>query len=154
MQLIEAPLPRPLPWLKPGLANSVTLAVIILYGLRKSLLVILVRQISANLLTGTLLGPSFIMGIAGSTGAAIAMYLMLSSKISRHIGLVSVSASGAVVSNLCQLTVASQILGTVYIWYQLPLMIFAAIPAGIIVGYLTSTLLNHIPTLGGKNSPI
>jgi heptaprenyl diphosphate synthase len=144
MQLLEAPLPRPLPWLKPGLANSVTLAVIIIYGFRKTLLVILVRQVCAHLLMGTLLGPSFILGMAGSTGAAIAMYLTLRSRTSLYIGLISISAAGAVSSNLCQLAVAAEILGNMYIWYQLPFMLLASVPSGIAVGFLTSGIFSQL----------
>jgi len=145
MQLLEAPLPRPLPWLKPGLANSVTLAVIILFGLRKAMLVILVRQMAANLLMGTLLGPSFLLGLSGSTGAALAMYLVFHSKAVKYVGLISISAAGAIASNLCQLAVAAKILGNMYIWYQLPFMLLASVPAGILVGYLTYMLLTQVP---------
>ncbi len=144
MQLIEAPLPRPLPWLKPGLANSVTLSVLLIFGFRKALMVILVRQVSAHLLMGTLLGPSFALGMAGSAGSAIGMYLILNTIGTKNIGLVSISASGAVASNLTQLAMATYILGNTKIWYQLPLMLLASIPAGILVGYLTSIFLKQI----------
>ena len=124
MQILEAPIPRPLPWLKPGMANSVTLAALVLFDLKSTLLIVVTRQVCANLLTGTLLGPTFFLGLGGSLGATAMMYILYKSPVSKYIGLISISAAGAVASNLSQLLIASFILGNIYIWYQLPFMLW------------------------------
>lgn len=145
MQILEAPLPRPLPWMKPGLANAITLVAIVFLGLKDCLLIVTTRQIMANLLFGTFPGTTFLLGISGSLAAAFAMYALFSSPLRKHLGLVSISTTGAIASNLAQLLLASFLLGNIYIWYQLPVMLFTSVPAGILVGYLTSLLIQHMP---------
>ena len=144
MQVVEAPLPRLLPWLKPGLANSTTLVALLLFGLPSALLLVLVRQVAANLLMGTFLAPSFFLGWVGASVAGITMALAL--YIGRQqLGLVSISAIGALSSNLGQLVTAAYILDHYGVWYQLPLMMGASVPAGILIGLLSALLLQHLP---------
>ncbi len=144
MQVVEAPLPRPLPWLKPGLANSTTLVALLLFGLPSALLLVLVRQVAANLLLGTFLAPSFFLGWIGATVAGLAMSVTLRFG-KNHLGLISVSAIGALASNLGQLLTAAAILSHSGVWYQLPFMMGASVPAGILIGLLTALLLTHLP---------
>ena len=152
MQVLEAPLPRPLPWLKPGLANSTTIVALLLFGLPSALLLILVRQISANLLLGSLLSPSFLIGLMGSATAGVVMSITLKAGRQR-LGLVSISVLGALSNNLAQLLVVSSILEHSAVWYQLPFMMFASIPSGILIGLLSSLILARIPPGLTGNSP-
>jgi len=144
MHLAEAPLPRPLPWMKLGLANSTTLAALLLLGLPSALLVILVRQLAANLLLGTLGSPAFLLGLVGATVAGVAMASCLA-LAPKQMGLVSISALGALASNFGQLVTASILLGHGAIWVQLPLMMTVSIPSGLLVGFLTWSMLSRVP---------
>jgi len=144
MQLIEAPLPRPLPWLKPGLATSTTPAAPVLFGLPSALLLVVVRQVAAILLMGTLLSHVFLLGLVGAEAAALTMHAVLRAGRER-LGLVSVSAAGALANNLAQLATAAWLLGTAAVWYQLPLLMAAAVPSGLLIGLLTSLLLTRFP---------
>lgn len=144
LHLLEAPLPRILPWAKPGLANSAALLTLLLYGLREALLVSAVRVVLSGLLLGHLLTPGWWMGAAGALGAPVVMAWTL--RAAPPLGLVSVSAAGAVASNALQLAVASALLVEhAALLASLPLLVTTALPAGAVVALLTHGAASRLP---------
>lgn len=57
--IFEAYLPRPVPWLKFGLANIATLIALYWLGWRAALIVSLFRIVIGSFFTGTLFTPGF-----------------------------------------------------------------------------------------------
>jgi heptaprenyl diphosphate synthase len=136
LNLLEAPLPRILPWAKPGLANSAALLTLLLFGIREAMLVTCVRLLLAGLLLGHLLTPGWLLGASGALVAPLVMAVALS--LAPPLGLISVSGLGAAAANAIQLLVASRILvdhGSLLA--ALPLLVGTALPSGIMVGFLT-----------------
>ncbi len=101
----ESLLPTPIPWLRLGLANIITLVALLLYGFRTAMMVTLIRIIIASIFRGTFLGPAFILSFGGGVSSTIAMGLAY--KISRNLfGPVGLSLIGAVSHNIAQLALA------------------------------------------------
>lgn len=101
----ETLLPTPIPWLKPGLANIVTVITLMLYGLRPAIMVTLIRVTLSSLFTGTFLGPAFILSLGGGITSTLVMGFV----VSIAPGLFSViglSIIGALFHNLAQLLLA------------------------------------------------
>lgn len=145
LQILEAPLPRVLPWAKLGLANGATLFALIVLGPLEACWVVVLRQLLAGLILGHLMAPAFWMGLAGATAGGLAMALALWTG-RRHLGLFAISIFGALANNLAQLAVAHGLLvrhGAV--WWNLPPMLLASIPAGALVAWLTQLALRHLP---------
>src|SRR5512142_913001 len=69
----ESLLPTPIPWLRLGLANIITLITLLLYGMRPAVAVNLIRVLVVSLLTGTFLGPAIILSLGGCIVSTIAM---------------------------------------------------------------------------------
>lgn len=144
LNLLEAPLPRLVPWAKPGLANSAALLALMIYGLPQALGVAVVRVVLSGLLLGHLLTPGWWMGAAGALGAPLAMALCL--RGSPPLGLLSVSAVGAVTSNALQLVVASLVLvESRGLLVALPWMVATALPAGALVAWMTHAAAARLP---------
>lgn len=102
---IESLIPTPIPWLRLGLANIVTLVALVLYGFRTAMTVTLIRVILGSLFTGTFLGPSFVLSLGGGVTSTAAMgltYLTLKDVF----GPVGLSLIGAFFHNAAQLTLA------------------------------------------------
>ncbi len=102
---IESLIPTPIPWLRLGLANIVTLVALVLYGFRTAMTVTLIRVILGSLFTGTFLGPSFVLSFGGGVTSTAAMgltYLALKDVF----GPVGLSLIGAFFHNIAQLTLA------------------------------------------------
>ncbi len=66
IHIAESVLPSPLPGVKPGLANVVTLTVLFLYGWSAAVWVSLLRVLVGSLLIGTFLTPTFTLSLSGA----------------------------------------------------------------------------------------
>ena len=67
LSLIDAAIPSPLPGVKPGLANIVTLVVLVRYGWGTAVWVSVLRVLAGSLLLGYFLAPGFFLSLAGTT---------------------------------------------------------------------------------------
>ncbi len=101
----EGFLPTPVPWLRFGIANIIVLVALVLYGFKPAMMVTLIKVILSSLLTGTFLGPSFIMGIGGSVCSVAAMGAVFYA-VPRVFGAVGLSLIAAFFHNLAQLALA------------------------------------------------
>ena len=72
----ESMFPSPVPWLRLGLANIVTLITLLLYGLRAAVTVTLIRVVLASILNGTFLGPAFLLSLGGGILSTLSMGLL------------------------------------------------------------------------------
>ena len=66
MSVLEAAIPSPLPGVKPGLANIITLIVLARYGWRAAAWVSLLRVLAGGLLLGSFLTPGFFLSLSGA----------------------------------------------------------------------------------------
>ena len=142
---IEALLPTPVPWLRLGLANIITLTTLYLYGLRAGMTVTLTRVFVRSLLAGTFLGPAFVMSLGGGIASTLVMWA-LSSVFRRHLGIVSLSVFGALAHNIFQLFFA-------YFFFVRrieailiisPVILFFGVITGIFNGIITKLIIKKI----------
>ncbi|ANB01969.1 Gx transporter family protein [Ectothiorhodospira sp. BSL-9] len=66
VHVLEAAFPSPLPGIKPGLANVITVLVLVLYGWRMAAWVTGLRVLAGSLVIGTFLSPTFWLSAAGA----------------------------------------------------------------------------------------
>lgn len=141
LHLLEAALPSPLPGVKPGLANLVTLVTLVVFGWRAAVTVTLLRILGASVLLGTLLSPTFWLSLAGASTALLAMAL-LHPLHPRHLSALGLSVAAALAHTLGQFLLA----WTLFIPHpQLPILLIPllsmALLAGILTGLLTVSIL-------------
>ncbi|MFZ5647983.1 MAG: Gx transporter family protein [Bacillota bacterium] len=147
--------PLPLPGARIGLANIVTLVVIIGSGWRDALVITVLRQIGGSLLNGTFLAPGFFVGLAGGIFGILAMQaaVLISSRFLRPVlSPIGVSCAGAVYHNLGQLAAAAIMLRDGSVINFLPFLLLLAIPSGVITGLIGIKLL--VSLTGGHFFPV
>ncbi len=66
LALVDAAIPSPLPGVKPGLANIVTLLVLARYGWSAAAWVTGLRVVASSLLLGQFLAPGFFLSLSGA----------------------------------------------------------------------------------------
>lgn len=66
LSVLEAAIPSPLPGVKPGLSNIVTLIVLERYGWQAAAWVSLLRVMAGGLLMGNFLAPGFFLSLGGA----------------------------------------------------------------------------------------
>ncbi len=129
------PLPMPVPGVRLGLANMITLLTIVLYGARSGLLVAVLRTIIGSLIGGTFLGFGFWLSLAGGLACTAVMSLAVLMMRKGYLSLISVSVLGAAAHNLAQLAVAGAVIGsTALLRGYFPLLLLLAVPTGIFTG--------------------
>jgi heptaprenyl diphosphate synthase len=140
----ESLLPSPVPWLRLGLANIITLITLLLYGLKPAIMVTLIRVILVSLFTGTFLGPAFILSLAGGMSSALSMGIIvsLSPVLFSTVGL---SIIGAFFHNITQLFLAY------FLFVQRIEAILLITPFIILLGTLTGTINGFISDILMKN---
>lgn len=142
--IFEAYIPRPLPWLKPGLANISTLLALYLFNSRTALIVVIIRVILGSLVIGTFLNPAFILAISGGITATILMALVKHYR-SDMFSIFGISIIGATTHNLVQILLVSQVLiKNFHILYLLPLLMISALFTGIIVALFSYQILQKL----------
>ena len=145
LTLLEAALPSLLPGVKPGLANIITLVVLMRFGWRSAVWVSVLRVVASSLMLGTFLSPTFLLSISGAM-LSLAMLGLAQSLPERWFGTVSISILAALAHFAGQLAV-------VYFWliphagiaYLIPIFAAAALLFGTINGLAAATLLARLP---------
>ena len=154
LNLLESFIPSPLPWVRIGLANLLTLIAILTCGWREGYLVTLFRVLIASLLFGGFLSPSFLLSISGAIAATTVMALMAPGAWRLYSPL-AMSVSGAFTHGFTQLLVLRIILvRTDEVFLLLPWVLFPAVLSGILTGLLANFILlkkgHHFEMLGGS----
>jgi heptaprenyl diphosphate synthase len=141
LSLVEATLPSPLPGVKPGLANIVTLLVLHRFGLSAAVWVSVLRVVAGSLIFGTFLTPSFVLSFCGAMLSLAAL-----AAASRLPGALFGPVSHSILASFAH--IAGQ-LAVVYLWliphaglaYLLPIFAAAALLFGTVNGLIAARLL-------------
>jgi len=136
------PNPIPIPGVKLGLANIITLLALVMFDFKTSLTVISLRTVLGSLLSGTLFGVGFLLSFSGALLAGCVMALLL--LLSPYFSLIGISIAGAVAHCVGQLIMASLILSQPGIFYYLPVMLLLSVPTGCITGLLLWELVKYL----------
>jgi heptaprenyl diphosphate synthase len=144
LQIAESMIPRPIPWLRIGLANAVALLVLVRSGLRPALAVTSIRIVLSGLLLGTFGGPAFVLSAAGGLAATCAMALAL--RAAPPLSLLGVSVVGSSAHVTGQLAALAPLLGLGPQAAVLsPVLLATAVPVGLVTGALVDAVHRRIP---------
>lgn len=134
------PIPMPVPGMKLGFANVITVIVLYRRNFRDALLVSLLRIILNAFTFGSLF--SLLYSLAGSL---LSLFIMTLIKRKTSLAPVSVSAAGSICHNLGQFITAGLLVGFPALIYYAPLLYFAGLISGILIGILCNCVLNLVP---------
>jgi heptaprenyl diphosphate synthase len=145
--VIDSLIPRPLPFMKLGLANVATVIAVFRYGLLKALELNLLRAFAVALITGLLATPSFLLSVSGAVSSAIVMGGLLIVWPDRF-STIGISIAGAVLSLWTQLLAASVILGGLPLQNIVLLLTLWGIVSGALIGVLAQKALEKTSDTG------
>lgn len=148
LSVLEAAIPSPLPGVKPGLANIITLIVLTRYGWRTAAWVSLLRVVAGGLLLGNFLSPGFFLGLIGAL-FSLAILAFSQHLPQRWFGPVTHSILAAYAH------ISGQLL-LVYLWliphtglaYLLPVFALAALLFGTVNGIIAARFLQPAHSTG------
>lgn len=130
-------LPIPIPGVKLGLANIITMIVIMFFGYREALLLVLLRTAISSIY-----GGGFLVFLFSVTGGVLSASVMafLYKRLSKTFSTVGISVAGAITHNIGQLLIASLILKELLIITYLPILLIAGVITGLFVGFCSNIL--------------
>ena len=143
LSLIESVLPSPMPGVKPGIANIITLYAMYRFNFRTAIWVSILRVFATSLILGQFLSPTFMLSLAGSLLSLLTLYfsIKLPSRFFSPIGLSVLSSFAHITGQL--LLVRLWLIPHASIYYLIPLYSAAALTFGLINGWITYRLLKH-----------
>ena len=113
LQIAESLIPHPVPGLRLGLGNVVTLIALATMGFGAALEITVLRTILSAFIMGTFMSPSFILSVTAGVMSTLVMgglYAMSRSGLPVRLGMVGISVLGALTHNVDQLSLAYLIL--------------------------------------------
>jgi heptaprenyl diphosphate synthase len=148
LQISESMLPHPIPGLRFGLANIVTLIILVQHGFKPALSVTLLRTVVSAFVLGSFLSPGFILSFSGGFASITAAGLLL--HISHRVPALRISPiglgiAGAFVHNMVQLGLAYLLLiRHAGIFFLVPWLSFGSVILGAFSGLLAAGVLNRL----------
>ncbi len=109
LQICESFIPHPIPGLRLGLANMLTLVALVTLGFRAALEIAVLRTILSALIMGTFMSPTFILSFLAAVASSLVMgmlYWMSAFHRRYRLSLIGISILGALSHNMVQLCLA------------------------------------------------
>jgi len=141
LHMVEAIIPSPLPGVKPGIANIVTLYVLYRYDFKTAAWVSILRVFASSLLLGQFLSPGFVLSLSGALLSLGVLWLgmHLPKQYFGPVALSILAAFGHIAGQL--LIVRLWLIPHAGVAYLIPIFALAALFFGLINGIITSRLL-------------
>ena len=140
--VLDSLIPKPLPFMKLGLANVVTVIAVIRFGFLKALELNVIRAFAVALVTGLLATPSFLLSISGAVASAMIMGLLLRLAVDK-LSISGLSVAGAVVSLWVQLLVAGLVLRGLPLRSIVLLVTLWGVISGAVVGLMAQKAMDR-----------
>ncbi|MCD7883567.1 MAG: Gx transporter family protein [Lachnospiraceae bacterium] len=129
-----------IPGVKLGLANSMSLVILILIGVPGAFCVSVLRVILSGFLFGNLFSIAYSLA-----GALLSLSVMALSKKTGVFSVIGISILGGISHNIGQLIVAIFLVENLNLLYYFPILLFSGLVTGLIIGILSMEILKRLP---------
>jgi heptaprenyl diphosphate synthase len=142
--VLERLIPNPLPWVRLGLANIVTLVVLLEHGAAAALAVLVLRLLLGGFFAGTFFGPQFVLAACG--GVASWLFMSAGERVGRRVwSAIGLSLLGASAHALASLAAAEALFArSGALWALSPLFLGLAIVTGLVTGIVAEAVLRRL----------
>jgi heptaprenyl diphosphate synthase len=127
---LEYVIPKPLPFMRIGLANIPLLLALDIFPLKQFALLVLLKVLGQALITGTLFSYVFLFSLAGTISSAVCMYFFRRKAGPGILSFTGIGVLGALVSNACQLALARLFIFGEGTKYLIPPLFLAGLVSG------------------------
>jgi heptaprenyl diphosphate synthase len=140
LSIVESMLPViPVPGVKLGLANVVTLLILFLYGDKDAFTLLFLRIVLVGLLRGNIFSVTFFLSLSGGMTAYVMMW---SFKHLNRFGTVGISIMGAFGHSVGQIVMAIFLIERRELLLYFPYILVLSVITGIFTGLITNRALS------------
>jgi len=140
---IEYLIPKPLPFMRIGLANLPLLLALDLFGFKDFFLLALLKVLGQGLIGGTLFSYVFLFSLAGTFASASVMYALRALLGKKYLGFAGLGCAGAMASNGVQLVLARFLVFGPALRYLAPPFLASGFITGIVLGVVCEYFCRH-----------
>lgn len=140
--IVESYLPplAPVPGIKIGLANVITLIAVYMLGRKEAFVILVLRIVLGSIYSGNAVG--FVYSLAGGISAFLAM--SASAVFIKENMMWVTSVFGAMGHNIGQIAAACAVMRTLYIAWYLPVLLISAVITGTFTGVAAQITLRRL----------
>lgn len=135
LSTVEYMVPKPVPFMRLGLANLAVMIGLSFLNNREYLLLIVLKVVGQGLVHGTVFSYIFLFSLAGSAASGIVM-LLLFRLVKRNVSFIGISIAGGISSNLMQILLARLILFGESAWLIAPPFLILGFFSSLFLGIL------------------
>ena len=135
----------PLPGVKLGLANIVSLIALYLLGAKQAYVILALRCVMGSMFSGSVTGLAFSL-----TGGTLSMLAMAGAKKLPFLSVYGVSILGAAAHNIGQILAAMALMQSAYIGAYLPYLLFVGLATGFATGAAGAGVLRAMVRVPGR----
>jgi heptaprenyl diphosphate synthase len=133
LSTIEYMIPKPLPFMRIGIANLPLMLALDIFPFHTFLVLAAIKIIGQALITGTLFSYIFLFSLTGTLLSAVSMYA-LRRFLGQRVSFIGVGTLGAMISNSSQLVLAWVFVFRNSVRYIAPVFLAAGLVSGIALG--------------------
>jgi heptaprenyl diphosphate synthase len=143
LSAIEYLIPKPLPFMRIGLANLPLLLALDIFGPGEFFLLALLKVLGQGIIGGTLFSYVFLFSLAGTFTSAALMYLLRKLLGKKRLGFAGLGCAGAMASNGIQLILARYLIFGASLRYLIPPFLASGFITGIALGLICEYFCRH-----------
>jgi heptaprenyl diphosphate synthase len=134
LSTIEYMIPKPLPFMRIGIANLPLILALDIFPFKPFLILVGLKVLGQALITGTLFSYVFLFSLAGTAASALSMFFLRRLLGEKRIGFIGLSVFGALLSNGAQLVLARLFIFGAGVRYIAPPFLALGLVTGIALG--------------------
>jgi uncharacterized membrane protein len=134
LSAVEYMLPRPVPFMRLGLANLPILLAVDLLPFGSYISLVFVKVLGMSILSGSLFSYVALFSLAGSLASALVMRGLRFVAKERHLSYIGLCVAGALASNLAQVALARVFVFGASARYMLPAFLGLGLVSGLVLG--------------------
>jgi heptaprenyl diphosphate synthase len=134
LSTIEYMIPKPLPFMRVGIANLPLMLALDIFPFHVFLALIAIKVLGQALITGTLFSYVFLFSLAGTFFSGVSMYGLRRLLRRNRISFIGIGVAGAMISNITQLALAWIFVFRNNVRYIAPPFLAAGVIAGAALG--------------------
>jgi heptaprenyl diphosphate synthase len=134
LSTIEYMIPKPLPFMRIGIANLPLMLALDIFPFHVFLVLIAIKVLGQALITGTLFSYIFLFSLAGTLFSAVFMYGLRRLLGRNRISFIGTGTAGAMISNATQLALAWIFVFRNNVLYIAPPFLAAGVITGVVLG--------------------
>ncbi|MDR1956277.1 MAG: Gx transporter family protein [Treponema sp.] len=143
LSTLEYLVPKPLPFMRIGLANVPLMLALDIFTLKSFAMLVIIKVVGQAIITGTFFSYIFLFSLAGTCSSAAVMYLLRRFLGPKRISFIGVSVLGALCSNGSQLVLARFFVFGGGIKFLVPPFLIAGIITGMSLGIFCETFTSR-----------